>query len=179
MPSRFDSYNMFAYAFNVYEELCDNEPRTYTEAIKSEYAEKWKHTTGGWIILWLMIFTTAFPPMIGYGSCGTLAGFVYGIGEGWVIYTTATIAGSYCSFIVCRTVLRKYVERMVANDKRFAALTLTLKEDGLKLLCMIRLCPLPYSLSNGAMSTFPTVRPEMYALACPDSDLALADPTGL
>ena len=54
---------------------------------------------------------------------------------------------------------------MVASDKRFAALTLTLKEDGLKLLCMIRLCPLPYSLSNGAMSTFPTVQPSAYALA--------------
>jgi len=30
---------------------------------------------------------------------------------------------------------------------------------------MIRLCPLPYSLSNGAMSTFPTVRPLVFALA--------------
>ena len=57
------------------------------------------------------------------------------------------------------------MERLVASDKRFAALTLTLKQDGLKLLIMIRLCPLPYSLSNGAMSTFPSVHPAMYALA--------------
>jgi hypothetical protein len=53
----------------------------------------------------------------------------------------------------------------VASDTRFAALTLTLKHDGLKLLCMIRLCPLPYSLSNGAMSTIETVHPLMYAAA--------------
>lgn len=129
------------------------------------YAERWKHTTGGWTILWALTFLTAFPPMIGYSSCGTMAGFVYGVGEGWLIYASATIAGSFCSFIVSRTILRRYVERMVANDKRFAALTLTLKEDGIKLLCMIRLCPLPYSLSNGAMSTFPTVEPSSYALA--------------
>lgn len=51
------------------------------------------------------------------------------------------------------------------KDTRFAALSLTLKHDGLKLLCMIRLCPLPYSLCNGAISTFPTVRPHTYALA--------------
>lgn len=51
------------------------------------------------------------------------------------------------------------------NDKRFAALALTLKYDGLKLLCMIRLCPLPYSICNGAVSTFPTVHPLMYGLA--------------
>jgi uncharacterized membrane protein YdjX (TVP38/TMEM64 family) len=128
-------------------------------------AVKWKHTSGGWVILWIITFITAFPPMIGYSTCGTTAGFVYGAWEGWFILATATVAGSTCSLIVSRTALKKYVERMVAHDKRFAALTLTIKQDGLKLLCMIRLCPLPYSLSNGAMSTFPTVRAEMYALA--------------
>lgn len=51
------------------------------------------------------------------------------------------------------------------RDRRFAALALTLKYDGLKLLCMIRLCPLPYSICNGAVSTFPTVQPLMYGLA--------------
>ena len=30
---------------------------------------------------------------------------------------------------------------------------------------MIRLCPLPYSISNGAISTFPTVQPLMFATA--------------
>lgn len=30
---------------------------------------------------------------------------------------------------------------------------------------MIRLCPLPYSISNGAISTFPTVQPLTFALA--------------
>lgn len=128
-------------------------------------AEKWKSTSGGWIILWIITFFTAFPPMIGYSTCGTTAGFVYGAWEGWLILATATVAGSTCSFIVSRTVLKSWVERMVAHDKRFAAMTLTLKQDGLKLLCMIRLCPLPYSISNGAMSTFPSVSPAMYAAA--------------
>jgi uncharacterized membrane protein YdjX (TVP38/TMEM64 family) len=128
-------------------------------------AIKWKQTTGGWIILWMVTFIVALPPLIGYSTCCTIAGFVYGIGEGWLILASATVAGSTFSFFVSRTVLRKYVERLVASDKRFAALTLTLKHDGLKLLVMIRLCPLPYSLSNGAMSTFPSVHPAMYALA--------------
>jgi len=54
---------------------------------------------------------------------------------------------------------------MVASDKRFAALSLTLKHDGIKLLCLVRLCPLPYSISNGAISTFPTVSPLAFMLA--------------
>jgi uncharacterized membrane protein YdjX (TVP38/TMEM64 family) len=128
-------------------------------------AERWKHTTGGWTILWAFVFLCAFPPVIGYSTAGTTAGFVYGVWEGWLILATATVVGSFCAFIVSRSLLRKWVERMTANDKRFAAFSLILKHDGLKLLAMIRLCPLPYSLSNGAMSTFPTVSPYAYALA--------------
>lgn len=64
-----------------------------------------------------------------------------------------------------RSLLKNLVHRLVANDKRFTALALTLKYDGLKLLIMIRLCPLPYSLCNGAIATFPTVSALSYALA--------------
>ncbi len=53
----------------------------------------------------------------------------------------------------------------MAADKRFAALALTVKHDGLKLLIMIRLCPLPFSLSNGAIATIPTVQWPAFALA--------------
>lgn len=83
----------------------------------------------------------------------------------WFIVASATVIGSLCSFMVSRTILSKFVHRLIAKDKRFAALSLTLKHDGLKLLCMIRLCPLPYSISNGALSTFPTVHPLTFALA--------------
>lgn len=87
------------------------------------------------------------------------------VGFRWFIVATATVAGSTCSFIASRSLLSKFVQRLVADDTRFEALSLVLKHDGLKLLCMIRLCPLPYSISNGAISTFSTVQPAMYALA--------------
>ena len=129
------------------------------------FAEKWKNLTGGWLILWILCFITAFPPVIGYSTCLTLAGFIYGFPGGWPIVATATVAGSMCSFIVSRTVLKSFVDRLISGDTRFEALNLVLQHDGVKLLIMIRLCPLPYSLSNGAISTFPTVKPLMFALA--------------
>lgn len=85
--------------------------------------------------------------------------------DSWALYASATVLGSTFSFIVSRTILSRFVTRLMERDKRFAALALTLKYDGLKLLCMIRLCPLPYSVCNGAVSTFPTVQPLMYGLA--------------
>lgn len=83
----------------------------------------------------------------------------------WFIVATATVVGSSCSFLVSRYLLSGFVSRLINRDPRFAALALTLKHDGIKLLIMIRLCPLPYSLSNGAISTIPTVSLASFALS--------------
>jgi uncharacterized membrane protein YdjX (TVP38/TMEM64 family) len=128
-------------------------------------AKKWRDITAGWLILWALIFVVSFPPLVGYSSLLTIAGFVYGFPNGWIISATASVAGSTASFLLSRTILKPMVHRLVANDTRFAALSLTLKHDGLKLLVMYRLCPLPYSISNGAVATFPTVHWASYALA--------------
>ncbi|KAJ5779664.1 hypothetical protein N7457_007384 [Penicillium paradoxum] len=128
-------------------------------------AEKWETSWLAAFILWLCVFFVSFPPLVGWSTFGTVAGFIFGVWQGWLIYASATILGSTVSFYVSRTVLSGFVHRLMERDKRFAALALTLKYDGLKLLCMIRLCPLPYSICNGAVSTFPTVQPLMYGLA--------------
>jgi hypothetical protein len=61
--------------------------------------------------------------------------------------------------------LSGFVTRLTAKDPNFAALALTLKHDGFKLLVMIRLCPLPFSLTNGALSSIPTVSVTKFFLA--------------
>ena len=127
-------------------------------------AARWRNLSGGWLILWFMTFFVSFPPMIGYSTCVTVAGFVFGM-RGWLIVSTATVIGSTCAFLASRSVLKDMVSRRTEENKRFQALALVLKHDGLKLLLMIRLCPLPYSLSNGAISTIPTVTWYNFALA--------------
>ncbi|GAB7363488.1 hypothetical protein MBLNU230_g3759t1 [Neophaeotheca triangularis] len=128
------------------------------------FVKKWRDQRAGWLILWILTFTVSFPPLIGYSTCITIAGLVYGM-KGWFVVASATVLGSTCSFIVSRGVLRKWVQKWVAGDKRFEAVSLVLKHDGLKLLVMIRLCPLPYSLGNGGISTIPTVTWQNFMLA--------------
>lgn len=45
-------------------------------------AKKWRDIPGGWLILWVLIFVVSFPPLIGYSSLLTIAGFVYGFPNG-------------------------------------------------------------------------------------------------
>jgi len=47
-------------------------------------AKKWRDITAGWLILWALIFLVSFPPLIGYSSLLTIAGFVYGFPNGYV-----------------------------------------------------------------------------------------------
>jgi uncharacterized membrane protein YdjX (TVP38/TMEM64 family) len=129
------------------------------------WVDKWRTFSGGWIIIFSLIFVCAFPPVIGYSTCLTICGMLYGFPHGWFVAAAANVIGSLVSFVVCRRYFSNYVHRLVGEDKRFISLASVLKHDGVKVLVMIRLCPLPYSLSNGAMSTFPTVGPAMFALA--------------
>ena len=46
-------------------------------------AENWKHVNGGFLLLWFATFLVSFPPMIGYSTCVTLSGFIYGVGKGY------------------------------------------------------------------------------------------------
>lgn len=49
------------------------------------YAKKWRDIRAGWLILWALIFVVSFPPLIGYSSLLTIAGFVYGFPNGYVL----------------------------------------------------------------------------------------------
>ncbi|EPE06349.1 tlg2-vesicle protein of 38 kda [Ophiostoma piceae UAMH 11346] len=128
-------------------------------------AKGWHDLPGGWILVWLMIFVTGFPPIIGYSTACTVAGLVYGFPWGWPIAATANVAGSLAAFYASRGVLSGYVDRLVGHDHRFVALSQVLKHDGLWVLSAVRFCPLPYSLSNGFLATIPSITPGNFALS--------------
>ena len=116
-------------------------------------AHKWRGSPLGWVTLFLLTSATAFPPIIGYSTCVTASGFIYGFPGGWPLAALATIVGSAGSFVVSRGVAAGYVQRLVGGDARFVALGQVLRRDGIGVLVMVRLCPLPYSLSNGFLAT--------------------------
>ncbi|EFQ26407.1 hypothetical protein CGRA01v4_05540 [Colletotrichum graminicola] len=134
-------------------------------------AQKWRALPGGWLIIWAFTFLTAFPPMIGYSTAISISGFVYGFPLGYPIVATATVAGSLTAFYTSRGIFSGYVHQLVGQDHRFIALGQVLRKDGLGMLTAVRFCPLPYSLSNGFLSTIPSIKPWAFA-----ASTALASP---
>jgi uncharacterized membrane protein YdjX (TVP38/TMEM64 family) len=129
------------------------------------YVKSWRNHPAGWLLVFCMVFVTAFPPLIGYSTANTIAGFVFGFPLGWPIVATACTLGALCAFIASRTVLSAYVDRMVGRDHRFRALGQVLRREGILYLTAIRLCPLPYSLSNGFLATIPTITPFAFTVS--------------
>lgn len=125
----------------------------------------WRELPAGWLIVFALVFACAFPPMIGYSTANTIAGFVYGFPWGWPIVAVACTVGSLCAFYASRTVLSRSVDRMVGKDPRFVALGQVLRRDGILYLTAIRFSPLPFSLSNGFLATIPSITPMSFALS--------------
>ncbi|KAH6897085.1 hypothetical protein B0T10DRAFT_475915 [Thelonectria olida] len=128
-------------------------------------AKKWRELPGGWILIFLMIFTTSFPPIVGYSTAATISGFVYGFPWGWPVVSAGCTLGALGAFIASRTVLSGYVDRMVGKDHRFVALGQVLRQEGIWYLTAIRFCPLPFSLSNGFLATIPSITPLAFFLS--------------
>lgn len=128
-------------------------------SLLSPLAQTWRQLPYGlgWLSIFLFTFLSAFPPVIGYSTAVTLAGFVYGFPLGWPIVASANVLGSIAAFRTSRGIFSGYVHGLVGQDRRFRALAYVLKQDGLWTLVLIRLCPLPYSISNGFLSTIPSI----------------------
>lgn len=129
-------------------------------------SDKWGELKYGRLLLFTLVFFVGFPPLIGFSSLSVLCGMVYGIFSGWILLATASITGSFCSFLVFRYLLKSKADSLLKSNEKFRAFSEILKEDqSLLLLILIRLCPLPYSLSNGALASIPELSPMTYLSA--------------
>lgn len=129
-------------------------------------SDKWLDLKFGQLILFTLVFMVGFPPLIGFSALSMLCGMVYGFTHGWLLLAVASISGSFCSFLVFRYLLHTRAERLMNSNKSFRAFAEILHEDSsLFILVLIRLCPLPYSLSNGALAAIPELPALTYFLA--------------
>lgn len=139
--------------------------REHVLAFLIEFAQALKELKAGPFLFFFLISLISFPPLIGYSALSLLCGMTYGFPGGWPLLTAATLFGSTCSFLTFRYLLSGVAAKLAQSNQKFAALTRTLERDNIILLSMIRLCPLPYSLSNGAFASIPSVSLKSFFLS--------------
>lgn len=126
-----------------------------------------KEKTSTQFILGLLIFTVAFPPLIGFSFLSTSTGLIYGVSlHGWLLLSISSVTGCIASFYVFQNILKPRAQRLVHSNKRFEAFACILQENNSYLiLALFRLCPFPYSLTNGAIAGVYGVSLKNFAIA--------------
>eukprot|EP00878_Enallax_costatus_P004668 GHUV01004916.1.p1 GENE.GHUV01004916.1~~GHUV01004916.1.p1 ORF type:complete len:449 (+),score=138.08 GHUV01004916.1:667-2013(+) len=112
-----------------------------------------EHRAGGFVIFALLYiwFTVLFlPPALLAACAGAIYGFLVAIPLVWF----CAVLGETVSFLLGRFLLKKWVAELTADWPMWTALNAALKEDGWKLVALLRVSPVvPFSLLNYALGS--------------------------
>ncbi|ORY40012.1 hypothetical protein BCR35DRAFT_327477 [Leucosporidium creatinivorum] len=125
-------------------------------AMLAAWAEGLREMYLGWLLLLGLTTLTAFPPLIGYSTCQTIAGFAFGVWHGWFIAVGGCLIGSVLSFTFVRHMIGLFAP-MLGRNQTFRAMSTAVRAKGLPLVILIRLCPFPFPYSNAFFASIESV----------------------
>lgn len=96
----------------------------------------------------VLIFSSAFPPILGYGTYQTLSGFTFGFAVGFPISYFSALAGAVVCFQLSRSFLKARVARTLSKYPNLEAVVNAVEKKGFKLFLLIRFSPYPFNLLN-------------------------------
>lgn len=79
------------------------------------------------------------------------AGAIFGFVEGTIVVIVGATLGATASFLLGRTIMRRKIEAMAANNPKFRALDRAIAREGGKIVFLVRLAPVfPFAYINFA-----------------------------
>ncbi len=114
---------------------------------------EWVDGLGAWgpaaFIAGYALAVAAFVP----ASLLTLAGgAIFGVAQGTAYVFAAAVAGSTLAFLISRYLARAAIERRLAGNDKFAAIDRAVRDQGRRIVFLLRLSPaFPFNLLNYAL----------------------------
>src|SRR5438132_14199393 len=105
---------------------------------------------GAWgAILYPLLFATCNVLLLPGGILSVGGGFFFGLWWGFLIVLIGNVAGAAISFLIGRTIGRRWLQRRLERSKSLHALEPAVEREGWKLILLSQLHPLfPSSLMN-------------------------------
>lgn len=79
-----------------------------------------------------LIFASAFPPIIGYGTYQTLSGYTFGFGIGFPISYLSALSGAVVCFSLSRLFIKARVVKFMARYPNLEAVVKAVEKKGFK-----------------------------------------------
>jgi uncharacterized membrane protein YdjX (TVP38/TMEM64 family) len=103
----------------------------------------------GAVVLGILQVLVAVSGVLPASLLGAISGGIYGLVPGFVLAAISTMAGAVIAFFLSRSVFRPTVERLIASRPRLRNLDALIAQDGLRLVCLLRLSPvMPFSVTS-------------------------------
>ncbi|KAI8380326.1 hypothetical protein BD560DRAFT_347468 [Blakeslea trispora] len=135
------SSSVITYLFLKYREVLLQSAQHYALRIKS--------MRYGIVLMTLLPTITSIPPIFGFTLSVTLNGFVYGFPLGCLPATIGGFIGSMLTLILVRqSRLLSWLKLSESRQETFEAIEAAIGEGGLKMLLLVRICPIPWQMSN-------------------------------
>jgi uncharacterized membrane protein YdjX (TVP38/TMEM64 family) len=90
------------------------------------------------ILLYIPACVLMFPDILPNAA----AGAIWGIATGTAVVSIGRVLGSTATFLLARYFTRRWQERRMANDPKFAAVAKAVEREGFRFVLLLRLCPL-------------------------------------
>ncbi|KAI9243418.1 hypothetical protein EDC94DRAFT_665978 [Helicostylum pulchrum] len=115
------------------------------------------------LIMVVIVALTGTPPLFGYTFAVTMTGFVYGFPNGCIPATTGAFLSSLATFgLVRKFNFAKYITFSEKKQNLYVAMQDAITQGGFKMMLLIRICPLPWQLTNLMLSLVPSVTWKTY-----------------
>ncbi|GMM28452.1 Tvp38 protein [Martiniozyma asiatica (nom. inval.)] len=125
----------------------------------------------GQLIFVLLILLVSFPPMIGYTMILTVAGIVYGY-KSFPLLALSSAVGSTMSFYCFKKLFKEKSALILESNTNLKLFAGVLKDSETSfinetfMLTLMKIMPLPYSLTNGSLGCIPNLSPWAFFCAC-------------
>ena len=101
-------------------------------------------------VVFILLFTmVSFPFGFGYIILNMMAGYLYGVVCGQIVVMVSVAVGFSIAFLLCRSSLRDYArDTLLTSNALQAVMRVVEGPNGLKVVVLTRLTPVPFGLQN-------------------------------
>ena len=120
---------------------------------------EWIATFQGWVkdlgpigyVVYVLVYVVVCVTFLPASPLTLGAGAIFGFVEGAIVVIIGATLGATASFLLGRTIMRRRIEAMAANNVKFRALDRAIAREGGKIVFLVRLAPVfPFAYINFA-----------------------------
>jgi len=111
-----------------------------------------KAGTSGFILVIALLVLIAFTGFLPASLIGVVSGSIYGLLDGFLVSTFATLLGAWVSFLVSRSLFQETFERLFIRRARLRHIGDEVVKGGWRFVCLLRMSPImPFALTSYAL----------------------------